>query len=122
MPATGKAVAASIKNRGGPDYAADGEIDLTNPEINAHMGAFYLKDLTNSMGSPMLALLAYNSGPARINRLRRAAPALPEDIFLETITIAETRNYGKQVTAAAAAYGYLYYSMSMHDVVNSIFR
>ena len=122
MPATGKAVATMIKNRGGPDYAADGDIDLTNPEINAHMGAFYLKDLTNSMGSPMLALLAYNYGPGRVNRLRRAAPSLPEDIFLETITVAETRNYGKQVTAAAAAYGYLYYGMSMHDVVNSIFK
>ena len=122
MPATGKAVAATIKNRGGPDYAADGDIDLTNPEINAHMGAFYLKDLINSMGSPMLALLGYNYGPGRVNRLRRAVPSLPEDIFIETITVAETRNYGKQVTAAAAAYGYLYYGMSMHDVVKSIFK
>ncbi|MCL1928235.1 MAG: lytic transglycosylase domain-containing protein [Treponema sp.] len=122
MPATGKAVAAMIKNRGGPDYAADGDVDLTNPEINAHMGAFYLKDLINSMGSPMLALLGYNYGPGRVNRLRRSVPSLPEDIFIETITVAETRNYGKQVTAAAAAYGYLYYGMSMHDVVKSIFK
>ena len=122
MPATGREIAASIKKRGGPDYAAGGAIDLTDPELNVQFGAVYLKDLTNSLGSQMLALLAYNGGPARISRLRRAAPALPEDLFIETITIAETRNYGKRVMAAAAAYGYLYYNMSMHDVVSGIFK
>jgi len=122
MPATAKEVAAVIKKRGGPDYAAGSEIDLTNPEINIHMGAVYLKDLTDSMGSPMLALLGYNGGPARIRRLRREAPSLPEDLFIETIAIAETRNYGKRVMAAAAAYGYLYYNMSMNEVVTSIFK
>jgi soluble lytic murein transglycosylase len=122
MPATGKAVAQTIKNRGGPDFAADGTIDLTNPEINAQMGAVYLRDLTNSLKSPMLALLGYNYGPGRINRLRQANLALPEDIFLETVTVDETRNYGKRVMGAAAAYGYLYYGMSMHEVVTSIYK
>jgi soluble lytic murein transglycosylase len=122
MPKTGKELAALIKKRGGPDYAADGEVDLTNPEINVHMGAVYLKDLTTSMGSPMLALLSYNAGPGRIRRFRREASSLPEDLFIETISITETRNYGKQVMAAAAAYGYLYYGMSMHEVVKGIFK
>jgi soluble lytic murein transglycosylase len=122
MPATAKEVAEVIKKRGGPDLAGDGGIDLTDPEINVRMGAVYLKDLTDSLGSPMLALLAYNGGPARIRRLRRAAPSLPEDLFVETIGITETRNYGKRVMAAAAAYGYLYYGMSMHEVVSNIFN
>jgi soluble lytic murein transglycosylase len=122
MPATAKEVAAVIKKRGGPDLAADGAIDLTDPEVNVQMGAVYLKDLTDSLGSPMLALLAYNGGPTRIRRLRRAAPSLPEDLFVETIAITETRNYGKRVMAAAAAYGYLYYGMSMHEVVSNIFN
>ena len=122
MPQTGREIAALIKKRGGPDFAAEGTIDLSNPEINVHMGAVYLKDLTNSMGSSMLALLAYNCGPVRVNRFRRALPGMPEDLFIETITIDETRNYGKQVIAAAAAYGYLYYGMSMHDVIRSIFK
>jgi soluble lytic murein transglycosylase len=122
MPATAKEVAASIKRQGGPDFAATGTIDLIDPEVNVYMGAFYLKQLTDSMGSPMLALLAYNGGPSRIRRLRRQAPSLPEDIFLETIDVTETRNYGKRVMAAAAAYGYLYYGMSMDQVVADIFK
>jgi soluble lytic murein transglycosylase len=122
MPATAKEVAAVIKKRGGPDFAAGGDIDLTDPEINVQMGAVYLKDLTDSLGSPMLALLAYNGGPGRIRRFRRAVPSLPEDLFIETINITETRNYGKRVMAAAAAYGYLYYGMSMHEVVVDIFN
>ncbi|MDR1929260.1 MAG: lytic transglycosylase domain-containing protein [Treponema sp.] len=122
MPATAKEVAASIKRRGGPDFAADGTIDLANPEINVYLGAAYLKELSDSMGSSMLALLAYNGGPGRIRRLRRQAPSLPEDMFLETIDITETRNYGKRVLAAAAAYGYLYYGMSMEQIVADIFK
>lgn len=122
MPYTAKEVAAQIKKRGGPDYAADGEINLTDPEINTHMGAVYLKDLIDSMGSPMLALMGYNGGPARIRRLRRAASSLPEDIFVETVSITETRNYGKRVMAAAAAYGYLYYGLPMHKTVSDIYK
>jgi len=122
MPYTAKEVAASIKKRGGPDYAADGTINLTDPEINTHMGAVYLKDLIDSMGSPMLALMGYNGGPARIRRLRRAASSLPEDIFVETVAIIETRNYGKRVMSAAAAYGYLYYGLPMHKTVSDIYK
>jgi soluble lytic murein transglycosylase len=122
MPATAKEVASAIKKQGGPDFAADGTIDLINPEVNVYMGAFYLRQLTDSMGSPMLALLAYNGGPGRIRRLRRQSASLPEDIFLETIDITETRDYGKRVMAAAAAYGYLYYGMSMDQVVADIFK
>ncbi|MDR2700999.1 MAG: lytic transglycosylase domain-containing protein [Spirochaetaceae bacterium] len=122
MPSTAKEVAAQIKRRGGPDYAADGAVNLTDPEINTHMGAVYLSDLIDSMGSPMLALMGYNGGPARIRRLRRAAASLPEDIFVETVAITETRNYGKRVMAAAAAYGYLYYGLPMHKTVSEIYK
>ncbi|MDR2073303.1 MAG: lytic transglycosylase domain-containing protein [Spirochaetaceae bacterium] len=122
MPSTATEIAAIIKKGGGPDFSANGNIDLTDPEINVQMGAVYLKSLTDSLGSPMLALLAYNGGPGRIRRLRRAVPSLPEDLFIETIGISETRNYGKRVMAAAAAYGFLYYGMSMHEVVADIFK
>jgi soluble lytic murein transglycosylase len=122
MPATAREVAGMIVKKGGPDYNAGGFIDLRNPEVNVHLGAFYLSYLVDSMGSPMLALLSYNGGIGRIRRLRRAAPSLPEDLFLETITITETREYGKKVMAAAAAYGYLYYDMTMEAVFADIFK
>jgi soluble lytic murein transglycosylase len=122
MPATAREINAMIKRQGGPDFAESGFIDLRNPETNLHMGAVYLAYLTRSLESPMLALMAYNGGPAKIRRLRRAAPSLPEDLFLETITTTETREYGKRVMAAAAAYGYLYYGMSMEAVVADIFK
>jgi len=70
----------------------------------------------------MLALMGYNGGSARINRLRRASPNLPADLFLETVAINETRDYGKRVMTAAAAYAYFYYNMPMHEIVYSAFR
>jgi soluble lytic murein transglycosylase len=120
MPATAREVNAMRRN--GRDFSENGYIDLGNPETNIHLGAVYLSSLADSLESPMLALLAYNGGPARIRRLRRAAPSLPVDLFLETISTTETREYGKRVMAAAAAYGYLYYSMSMEEVVADIFK
>ncbi|MDR1389954.1 MAG: lytic transglycosylase domain-containing protein [Treponema sp.] len=121
MPATARETAAMVKRQGGPDYTT-GSIDLTDPNINVYLGAVYLKSLRDDLGSPMLALLAYNAGPSRIRRFRRAQADLSEDLFIETIEIAETRSYGKQVMAAAAAYGYLYYGMSIHEVVADIFK
>jgi soluble lytic murein transglycosylase len=122
MPATAREVNAMVQRRNGRDFSDNGYIDLRNPETNVYLGAVYLRSLTDSLESPMLALLAYNGGPARIRRLRRAAPSLPVDLFLETVSITETREYGKRVMAAAAAYGYLYYGMSMEEVVADIFK
>jgi soluble lytic murein transglycosylase len=122
MPATAREVNAMVKRLNGRDFSENGYIDLSNPEINVYLGAVYLRSLIDSLGSPMLALLAYNGGPARIRRLRRAAPSLPVDLFLETVGTTETREYGKRVMAAAAAYGYLYYGMSMEEVVADIFK
>jgi soluble lytic murein transglycosylase len=58
----------------------------------------------------------------RIRRWRAAKPHLPEDLFLETIAYAETRDYGRKVLGAAAAYGFLYYDLSMEAVIADIFR
>jgi soluble lytic murein transglycosylase len=46
---------------------------------------------------------------------------MAEDLFLETIPITETRQYARQVLAAAAVYGYLYFGMSMEQVITDIF-
>ena len=110
MPATAQEMAGRIKRAGGPDYAAyENGVDLRDPEINIHIGAFYLNYLKGRFEDTLLSLMAYNGGMNRIRRLR-AASALPVDLFLETITIAETRDYGRKVLSAAAVYKALYYT------------
>jgi soluble lytic murein transglycosylase len=116
MPETGKASARRIAAEGGPDYLQDGEVALTDPETNVHIGAWYLASLTKDHGGLLLALLAYNGGPNRVRRWRSAEPDLPLDLFLETVPINETRNYGRRVLGSAAVYGFLYYGMSMEQV------
>jgi soluble lytic murein transglycosylase len=122
MPATAMETAGRILRQGGPDYIEGGKINLNNPVTNIHLGASYLSHLMERMDSPLLALLAYNGGMGRVRRWRGARPDLPEDLFLETVEITETREYGKKVLAAAAAYGYLYYGMTMEAVVADIYR
>jgi soluble lytic murein transglycosylase len=122
MPATAGDMAGRIARSGGPDYGKDGTIELRDPRINLHIGAVYLSYLIENLGSPMLALLSYNGGMGRVRRWRAGEPKLPEDLFLETIEYQETREYGRRVLAAAAAYGYLYYDMSMEAVVADIFK
>jgi len=126
MPATAADMAARLARRGGPDFRNPNGIDLKNPEVNIHLGAFYLRHLKNQMGSPMLALLAYNGGQGRVRRWltadRQREGGLPIDLFLETIAYHETRQYGRLVLAAAAVYGYLYYGMSMEETALNIFR
>jgi soluble lytic murein transglycosylase len=111
IPATAREMAARIRRQGGPDYipgSEDAAIDLRDPAINLHIGAAYLAYLNERMEDPLLALLAYNGGMNRVRRWRRALPALPPDIFLETVEYAETRNYGRNVKGAAAMYAELY--------------
>jgi soluble lytic murein transglycosylase len=107
MEPTALEMAGRIARRGGPDYRTDEGPNLTDPETNVHIGAYYLSYLVERMGSPMLALLAYNGGMGRIRRWRAASGGLPDDLFLETIEFDETREYGRRVLAAAAVYGYL---------------
>jgi soluble lytic murein transglycosylase len=122
MPATALDMAGRIRRRGGPDYTGEGEIALWEPEVNIHLGAVYLRYLMDRTESPLSALLAYNGGIGRIRRWRAAEDRLPEDLFLETIEYAETREYGRKVLAAAAAYGYLYYDMTMESFIADILR
>jgi soluble lytic murein transglycosylase len=121
MPATAIEMAGRIRREGGPEYRDQGGIDLRDPEINVPLGARYLRYLMDRMERPLLALLAYNGGMGRIPRWRSAQADLPEDLFPETIELSETREYGRRVLSAAAAYGYLYYNMTMEAVIADIF-
>jgi soluble lytic murein transglycosylase len=122
MSDTALEVANRIRREGGPNYITDHTLDLRNPAINVHIGATYLRYLMDRLESPLQALLAYNGGMNRVKRWRTADPLFPEDLFLETISITETRAYGKRVLAAATAYGYLYFDLPMEAVVMDIYK
>jgi soluble lytic murein transglycosylase len=122
MADTAAEVAGWIRKAGGPDYLGDQSPDLRDPGANVHIGASYLRYLLDRLESPLQALLAYNGGMNRVKRWRSAEPRLPEDLFLETVSITETRTYGKRVLAAAAAYGYVYFDRPMEAVVRDMYK
>jgi soluble lytic murein transglycosylase len=122
MPATAADMADRIKNQGGPNYRENGGPDIRDPVANLHIGTVYLRYLSDRLESPFLALLAYNGGMNRVRRWRSEAPGLPEDLFLETIPYAETREYGRKVLSAALMYGYLYYDLKTGAFFSDIFK
>ncbi|MDR2483528.1 MAG: lytic transglycosylase domain-containing protein [Treponema sp.] len=122
MPATAGEMAGRLSRRGGPNYAAGGEPDLLNPEVNIRLGAFYLRYLVDYMENPLLAVLAYNGGMGRVRRWRTAESRLPADLFLETVEYPETRDYGRKVFSSAAAYGYLYYALPLEAAFAGILK
>ncbi|MBN1798648.1 MAG: lytic transglycosylase domain-containing protein [Spirochaetales bacterium] len=84
------------------------DIDLTNPEQNASIGAFFLADLLRRLKSIPRALAAYNAGPARIRNWTNRIGEYPDDLYVEAIPILETRRFVKFVCTAAVYYSYLY--------------
>jgi len=110
MPATAREMIELLRRNGGHDYTVNGEPDLTDPDLNLHIGSFHFNYLMERLnGDTMLSLLSYNSGMTRVRRWW-TANSLPADLFLETVPIYETRDYGKRVTASAAIYEILYYN------------
>jgi len=107
MKATAEEMANLIRRSGGPDYTTD--LDRTNPELNVHIGAYYLNYLMNRLNNDiLLSLMSYNAGITRIRRLYTAG-RMPVDLFMHALSILETRDYGKRVTGVAALYQELYY-------------
>ena len=127
MPATAQDIAGRVARAGGTDHRSPNGINLTDPQVNVHLGSFYMRHLIHNQmgGSTMLALMAYNGGQGRVRRWlaadRQRDGGLPKDLFLETILYPETRNYGRLVLSAAAIYGYLYYGITMEEVARRIF-
>lgn len=97
MPATGRLVARREGQRGRPD--------LHDPEENVRLGTRFFADLLRQFdGDAPAALAAYNAGPGRVVRWRRERPGLGEAEFVETIPLAETRDYVKRVLFYQGAY------------------
>ena len=98
MPSTACLVAKKI---GMKDFRPS---SLGRPEVNAALGAFYLRQMLDGFGgNAALAAAAYNAGPGRAGRWRDAKP-LEGAIYVETIPFAETRQYVKKVMSNAVYY------------------
>jgi soluble lytic murein transglycosylase len=119
MPQTALETARTMAREGGPDYVLDDTVDRADPEANVHIGAYFLRQLMNTQASPLNAILSYNGGPTRIRRWARAS-RLPPDLFMESVELRETREYGKKVLACAILYDYFYFSLKSDRLVADI--
>lgn len=101
MPATGR----QLERQGGRRQRPD----LLNPAVNVRLGVAYLRQLLDAFeGDTILALAAYNAGPARARRWKADLGALPADAFIESIPIAESRLYVRRTLFFEGAYAALY--------------
>ena len=72
--------------------------ELHQPEVNIGYAAFYIKKLSDYYkGNTMMAVAAYNGGPAPVDRWISQFGDLEIDEFIETIPFRETRRYVKSV-------------------------
>ena len=80
--------------------------DVLVPERNIALGTAYLSQLYSQFhGNRVLASAAYNAGPGRVRQWTRDMPALPSDIWIETIPFDETRAYVQAVLTYGVIYG-----------------
>lgn len=104
LPGTGAAVAQRI---GQPWAGGD---TLFDADANIAIGTAYLREVLGKYGSPYVAIAAYNAGPTPVARWQSQRPGFDPDIWIETITYKETRDYVARVLAFSAIYDW-----RMHD-------
>ncbi len=99
MPATATDVS-------GTAYQADhaGRYALKNPQTNLDIGQRYVENLMDAgpVGAELMSLLvAYNAGPGSLSRWKKQYADTLDDplLFIETIPMAETRDYVEHVMA-----------------------
>jgi len=98
LPSTASGVAGSTL---GPQ-------DLKDPGVNIHTGTRFLAGLLRRFnGDVVLALAAYNAGPAAARRFARLPRADP-DVFIESLPFSETRAYVQRVLQSYGIYRLLY--------------
>lgn len=90
IPSTGRVIARWL---GEPQRG----IDLMDPEMNVRYGTVYLRRMLDETGHVELALASYNAGGGRVRRWWRQVPGGDVALFVESIPIAETRDYVKAI-------------------------
>ena len=109
MPATAADIAKKLKIS---NYS------LTDPELNIRFGAYYLAEMIRRLDKRILpACFAYNAGISRVRNWLQRNRDLPDDLLLESLDYAETRDYGRKILSAAVVYGALYYNEQPEDII-----
>ncbi|MDO8843131.1 lytic transglycosylase domain-containing protein [Methylicorpusculum sp.] len=99
MPGTGKQMASALNS---PWGSVD---DLLRPEINIKFGSHYFRQMLDRFnGHFMLAVAAYNAGPSKVDSWLSTSGAMPADIWMETLSYKETREYISAVLGYAIIY------------------
>ena len=99
LPATGQATAEKI---GLPWRGA--QETLFDPDSNIALGSAYLREMHEKWGDLPHAIAAYNAGPTPTTRWRTQRPDFDPDLWIETITYKETRDYVARVLAFSVIY------------------
>lgn len=97
IPPTGQGIAAAL------GVSPFGSSDLFRPAIALKFGAYYLGGQVTRFGDPLLALTAYNAGPANAIRWSERERATAADL-VESIDYLETRLYVTYIVEAYAHY------------------
>src|SRR5690606_28864433 len=98
LPATGATVARRLGR------AWRGAASLYEPETNIVLGTAYPDQRLEKHGTPYHAIAAYNAGPTPVARWNAERPDLPADLWIETISYHETREYVPRVLAFSVLY------------------
>jgi soluble lytic murein transglycosylase len=101
IPSTAKAAAAELA-------LPFDEADLTRPDVNLRLGAYYIAKLLKMFGGNVaLAAAAYNAGPRAVSRWVEASPSEELDLWVARIPFEETRTYVARVAQNLARYQWL---------------
>ncbi|KAF1685175.1 lytic murein transglycosylase [Pseudoxanthomonas broegbernensis] len=94
--------AASVAKRTGLPYA--GAESLYDSATNIALGSAYLRQMEDKYGLTYQAIAAYNAGPVPVARWMSQRPGFDPDLWIETITYKETRDYVARVLAFSVIY------------------
>ena len=106
------------------------EYSLTEPETNIMFGTYYLSELIRrGNGSLLRAFFSYNAGFRKVTTWLNSSMlefgkdgAMEMDLFLETIPVSETREYGRKLVGATVMYEYLYGNSSFSQTVENLLK
>jgi soluble lytic murein transglycosylase len=101
MPATARQAAGELS-------LPFDEGDLTRPDVNLRLGAFYIAKLLRMFqGNVGLAAAAYNAGPRAVSHWLEASGGAELDLWVARIPYDETRNYVARVLQNLSRYQWL---------------